>query len=219
MFKRLKWKFTLIELLIVVAIISILVSLLLPSLNRARYTAKNAVCLSDQSQFAKVLTIQANDNNEKFHDKPNSGTSPHDSDRSFVEAMEKLGMQTRNFMCVFRPRQYADDNWLKGIYSVNRGRLGFGYWVIRDRMINPNADIWSSPFISKNSSDHMLLSDTMFKRSGNTLFDEGWGTVHHGYSVQNQGMNKIFADGHGKIIHQKSMSVIYTTHVDFYGKK
>ena len=58
-----KNRFTLIELLIVVAIIGILVSLLLPSLGRARYTSKLAVCKSNQSQIGKILFLIAKENN------------------------------------------------------------------------------------------------------------------------------------------------------------
>ncbi len=49
-------KFTLIELLIVVAIIGILVSLLLPSLAKSREKTKRAVCISNQRQIGIALS-------------------------------------------------------------------------------------------------------------------------------------------------------------------
>ena len=216
---RKKNRFTLIELMVVISIFGILITLLAPSLRKARYMSKNVICLSDQSQFAKVLMMQAEGNDDKLHSASNAGTSPHDTDKSFVEDMEQMGMSARNFMCVYRKDEYANEDWLKGIFNINRGRLGFAYWVLRDNLVNPDPELWSSPIISQNTSDLSLLSDTMYIRDGETLFEEGWGTVHHGYNTQNQGMNKTFIDGHGEIIKHKVFSNIYTTHVKFYGQK
>ena len=56
--------FTLIELLIVVAIIGILVSLLMPSLNKAKEKAKIAVCLSNHRQLAVAYHLYANANRQ-----------------------------------------------------------------------------------------------------------------------------------------------------------
>ena len=58
--------FTLMELLVVMVIIAILVSMLLPSLSKARFMAKNAVCASSLSQTAKSLTLYTLQNN-KFY--------------------------------------------------------------------------------------------------------------------------------------------------------
>ncbi len=56
--------FTLIELLIVIAIIAILAALLLPALSRARNKAKDAQCVSNQKQIGQYLTLYISDNND-----------------------------------------------------------------------------------------------------------------------------------------------------------
>ena len=53
--------FTLIELLVVIGIISLLISILTPSLSRARQQAKATVCLTRLSEFMKGLTAYAGD--------------------------------------------------------------------------------------------------------------------------------------------------------------
>ena len=58
--------FTLIELLIVVAIIGILVSLLLPSLSKAREAAKFAVCKSNKNQHYKLMMVFTSDSDGRL---------------------------------------------------------------------------------------------------------------------------------------------------------
>ena len=71
--------FTLIELLVVVSIIALLVSILLPSLSRAREQAKAVLCLSNVRQTALALMFYLDDNDHFF---PPSSTT-HDA-RWFV---------------------------------------------------------------------------------------------------------------------------------------
>lgn len=59
-------KFTLLELIIVIAILGILLSLLLPSLTKARARGENVVCLSNLKQHTVAMTLYTKENNMKL---------------------------------------------------------------------------------------------------------------------------------------------------------
>ena len=67
--------FTLVELLVVISIIALLLSILLPALNKAKEQAKLAVCLSNMKQLGYVFKMYLEDNEYRFpyDDDPKSG--------------------------------------------------------------------------------------------------------------------------------------------------
>ena len=62
--RRIKNSFTLIEILVVTAIISILASMLLPALQKAREKARQGVCISNLKQIGLAITMYVQDNGD-----------------------------------------------------------------------------------------------------------------------------------------------------------
>jgi prepilin-type N-terminal cleavage/methylation domain-containing protein/prepilin-type processing-associated H-X9-DG protein len=67
--------FTLVELLVVIGIIAVLISLLLPALNKARESASSVQCLSNLRQMGLMVMQYENDNNNWLPASLSPGTS------------------------------------------------------------------------------------------------------------------------------------------------
>jgi prepilin-type N-terminal cleavage/methylation domain-containing protein/prepilin-type processing-associated H-X9-DG protein len=71
--------FTLVELLIVIAIIAILAALLLPALSKAKVSSERISCLNNLRQIDVFMALYTGDNNEVFPAHRNQGLSTDDA--------------------------------------------------------------------------------------------------------------------------------------------
>jgi prepilin-type N-terminal cleavage/methylation domain-containing protein/prepilin-type processing-associated H-X9-DG protein len=72
--------FTLIELLIVIGIIAVLLSLLLPALNRSREQARQVVCMNNLRHIGQAFVSYAHDNKEMWPGSASYGGTPRFDD-------------------------------------------------------------------------------------------------------------------------------------------
>jgi prepilin-type N-terminal cleavage/methylation domain-containing protein/prepilin-type processing-associated H-X9-DG protein len=108
--------FTLVELLVVIGIIALLISILLPSLSKAREQAKRVQCASNVRQFCLTLIMYAQNNKGWF---PDLGNADHTWDYSGVtvqkwkevqqihpaarDMLVELGLPHQMFFCPSNP--------------------------------------------------------------------------------------------------------------------
>jgi prepilin-type N-terminal cleavage/methylation domain-containing protein len=77
-FRRKTQGFTLVELLVVIGIIALLISILLPSLQKVRVQAKRLQCMNNERQLLGALLMYINDNNGTFPSDTGDTNTPGD---------------------------------------------------------------------------------------------------------------------------------------------
>ncbi len=202
--------FTLIELLIVIAIIAILASMLLPALNKARAMAHKTSCLNRMKQLGLVLTNYADDNDSMMIG--SLGRNPSTGNLAYWGHVLQLrgyfdGFGTAGKLGVvlplFRPVIMSCPVAVSTLpnFAVNNGvhyHFGYNLEVLPNRAngeVGFKLSRFSQPsgrFIIGESTGSYLMYCAI---SGNISVD-----YRHG----NSGMNLLFVDGHVGSIHHDS---------------
>ena len=113
--------FTLVELLVIIAVLAVLSSVLLPALCRAKAQPKVTACMSNYRQWAVSVCLYAVDNHDSLPSfpNPNGGGWMWDVSTSFVPVMGQYGMTVPMWFCPARPNEY---NNLCAAFLTKNGR-------------------------------------------------------------------------------------------------
>ncbi|MBN1553804.1 MAG: type II secretion system protein [Phycisphaerae bacterium] len=140
--RRGRGAFTLIELLVVISIISLLVSILLPSIGRAKGLAKSVVCRANLKGMAIALAIYAEEWNELYPVASNVGKWGYETSNGVYSWMEQLYpyVETKKlYVCPEKPNG-SEYSYFLGVRAV-----WYDLWIFDS--VQRNRIRYSSAFV------------------------------------------------------------------------
>lgn len=206
--------FTLIGLLVVIAIIGILSAILFPVFARARENARKAACMSNQKQIGLAIMQYTQDYDEAY---PVCEIWDMDTPKLLYRWYQVIAPYVKNKQVFICPT--SGDIGLSGGYGWNiggtDGNNGFGYRAYDDAWMTPSG---TGPVklseVDEPSASIMLTDPSSNGYSANGSFVVSYSSLHyipvlHGGQVgpftggivavaAGGGANYLFADGHVK---------------------
>ena len=209
-------RFTLVELLVVVAIISVLAALLLPALQKAKQRAKRITCMSNSRQSVIAVIMWTEESDDLLPSRRNGPDPAYAGVGNFSKWQQYLadnytGGETKLFTCPSSKAVFLPNNvWASGYYS-QMGFNGFSDYENRAPWFNKSwgrghFDAYEGKQIPMGhvvSPNHKILW-----MDGVDFWYSNWkkwcgSSVNGGFYDKNfdrhyGGINTVMVDGHGE---------------------
>ena len=184
-----KNKFTLLELMIVIAILGILITILLPSLHKSKYMARAAICATNLKSNVTAINVSASNNNMHMPSKPGGTPEFHryfyrkKKDQHFLLGELWKNEYLTSPQSIFCPEVdqnfngsvYSYSNYLiNGEFNPRQGCINEGVTAGRASYITYPYQVgdWSKLFMSQLDNQEMLQGDAIFnKNSGESFYN------------------------------------------------